>query len=41
MKHIKNVSASLPCTASAKGTTKECSTFKDSLGLCTETKSPI
>ncbi|MDX9972603.1 MAG: hypothetical protein RBU21_06430 [FCB group bacterium] len=41
MKHIQSLSAPLPCIASAKGSTKECSTVKDSLGLCTETKSPV
>lgn len=41
MTNIKYVSMSLPVKASEKGSTKECSTFKDSLGLCTETKSPV
>ena len=41
MKHIKNVSGQLPIDAPAKATTKACSSFKDSLGLCTNTKSPV
>lgn len=40
MKHITSVSSQLPAEASAKAT-KECTTFKDDLGLCTETKTPV